>query len=251
MFSLLLFFFLNVREAMWFPSKIKSWVAFGLPYLLIELFYFGMPVVRMDGRCTVTWLPNFLGWIDHHISLAMGLHPRAVRSAARGAPLLESRSSSRGGLGCAPPAPFPQIHPWCSSFLNDVPLPSSSWFSLVVRIIKRRRINRWINFTYNSLEVACVHPPSPLRKEGDPVRFFLGEGAGLLTLIANRFDTLTVKQWKTDKQWCYCFLRPLRKHLTSSSYITLLHGSNLRLELFTTDKDTNCYVKKVCKIPLY
>ena len=25
-------------------------VAFGLPYLLIELFYIGMPVVRTDGR---------------------------------------------------------------------------------------------------------------------------------------------------------------------------------------------------------
>ena len=27
-----------------------SSVAFGLPYLLIELFYIGVPVVRMDGR---------------------------------------------------------------------------------------------------------------------------------------------------------------------------------------------------------
>ena len=121
------FFFLNVREATWFPSKIKPWVVFGLPYLLIELFYIGMPVVRMDGRCTVTWLPDILGWVDYHISLTMGLRPRAARSAARGDPLLESRSSSRGGgggVGCAPPAPSPWIRPWCSS---DVPLPSSSW----------------------------------------------------------------------------------------------------------------------------
>ena len=29
-------------------------VAFGLPYLLIELFYIGMPVVRTDGQCTIT-----------------------------------------------------------------------------------------------------------------------------------------------------------------------------------------------------
>ena len=35
-----------------------------------------MPVVQTDGR-TVTWLPNFLGWVDYHISLAMGLRPRA------------------------------------------------------------------------------------------------------------------------------------------------------------------------------
>ena len=43
-----------------FPSKspgghaisfqTKPRVAFGLPYLLIELFYIGMPVVRTDGR---------------------------------------------------------------------------------------------------------------------------------------------------------------------------------------------------------
>ena len=30
--------------------QIKPWVAFGLPYLLIELFYIGIPVVRTDGR---------------------------------------------------------------------------------------------------------------------------------------------------------------------------------------------------------
>ena len=60
--------------------QIKPWVAFGLPYLLIELFYVGMPVVRTDGggravrRCTVTWIPNFPGWCI----LAMGLRPRAT-----------------------------------------------------------------------------------------------------------------------------------------------------------------------------
>ena len=58
--------------------QIKPWVAFGLPYLLIELFYIGIPVVRTDGRaggrpCTVTWLPNFLGWVVYHISLPMVL----------------------------------------------------------------------------------------------------------------------------------------------------------------------------------
>ena len=46
--------------------QIKPWIAFGLPYLLIELFYIGMHVLQTDGRslarCTVTWLPNFLGW---------------------------------------------------------------------------------------------------------------------------------------------------------------------------------------------
>ena len=78
--TLLFFFFLKVRAAM-----LKPWVAFGLPHLLIELFYIGMPVVGTDGRslsrCTVTWLPHFLGCVDYHICWAMGL------SAARWAPL--------------------------------------------------------------------------------------------------------------------------------------------------------------------
>ena len=49
-------------------SRQNNRAAFGLPYLLIELFYIGMPAVRTDGhlggRCTITWLPNFLGWVD-------------------------------------------------------------------------------------------------------------------------------------------------------------------------------------------
>ena len=44
-----------------------------LPYFLIEVFYIGMPVVWTDGWCTVTWLPNFLGWIVYHIFLPMVL----------------------------------------------------------------------------------------------------------------------------------------------------------------------------------
>ena len=36
---------------------------------------------RSVGRCTVTWSPNFLGWVDYRISLAMGLRRSAVRGA--------------------------------------------------------------------------------------------------------------------------------------------------------------------------
>ena len=75
----LVFFSLKVRAAMRFFS-----VAFGLPYLLIELFYIGVPVVRTDGRSVgrgavpVTWLPIFLGWVD---LLSYGApHARASRS---------------------------------------------------------------------------------------------------------------------------------------------------------------------------
>ena len=80
--TLLLFFLSKSPGGHVISFQIKPWVAFGLPYLLIELFYIGMPVVRTDGRslarCTVTWLPNFLGWVDYHISLAIGLRPRAT-----------------------------------------------------------------------------------------------------------------------------------------------------------------------------
>ena len=69
--TLLLFFLSKSPGGHAISFQIKPWVAFGLPYLLIELFYIGMPVVRTDGRaggrCTVTWLPNFLGWVVYHI----------------------------------------------------------------------------------------------------------------------------------------------------------------------------------------
>ena len=85
--TLLLFFLSKSPGGHVISFEIKPWVVFGLPYLLIELFYIGVPVVRTVGRgsvgrCTVTWLPNFLGWVDYHISLAMGLRPRAVLGAA-------------------------------------------------------------------------------------------------------------------------------------------------------------------------
>ena len=83
--TLLLFFLSKSPGGHVISFQIKPWVAFGLPYLLIELFYIGMPVVRTDGRCTVTWLPNFLPWEDYHISIAMALR------AALGAPLKTER----------------------------------------------------------------------------------------------------------------------------------------------------------------
>ena len=36
-----------------FIDSLVAQVAFGLPYLLIDLFYIGMPVVRTDGRLLV------------------------------------------------------------------------------------------------------------------------------------------------------------------------------------------------------
>ena len=83
----LLFFFLSKSPGVHAISfQIKPWVAFGLPYPLIELFYIGVPVVRTDGWSggrTVTWLPKFLGCIGYQIFLPMVLRfPRARESSA-------------------------------------------------------------------------------------------------------------------------------------------------------------------------
>ena len=48
--TLLLFFLSKSPGCHVISFQIKPWVAFGLPYLLIELFYIGMSVVRTDGR---------------------------------------------------------------------------------------------------------------------------------------------------------------------------------------------------------
>ena len=48
--TLLLFFLSKSPGGHVISFQIKPWVAFGFPYLLIELFYIGMPVVRTDGR---------------------------------------------------------------------------------------------------------------------------------------------------------------------------------------------------------
>ena len=47
---------------------------------------------RSLARCTVAWLRNFLGWVDYHLSLAMGLGPRAAIRAEREAPLLHKQT---------------------------------------------------------------------------------------------------------------------------------------------------------------
>ena len=50
-YTTLLLFFLSKSPGGHVTSfQIKPWVAFGLLYLLIELFYIGMPVLRRDGQ---------------------------------------------------------------------------------------------------------------------------------------------------------------------------------------------------------
>ena len=83
--STLLFSFLSKRPDGHEISRQKHFELPVVSYLLTELFYTGMPVVRTVGRSdgrTVKWLPKFLGLMDYQIFLGMGLHSRA-----RGAPL--------------------------------------------------------------------------------------------------------------------------------------------------------------------
>ena len=57
-------------------SRQKSRVPVGLPYLLIELFFIGMPVAGTDARAgghMMTWLPKFLGCIDNQLFLPIML----------------------------------------------------------------------------------------------------------------------------------------------------------------------------------
>ena len=89
------FFFLIVRAAMRFLSKWNLELHFGchtcwLNYFTLVCLWCGRTVGRAGGRCTVTWLPIFLGWIVYHISLPMVL--RCARSRTR-APLLNQRRS--------------------------------------------------------------------------------------------------------------------------------------------------------------
>ena len=83
--TLLLFFLSKSPGGHSISFQIKPWVAFRLLYLLIELFYIRIPVLRTDsrpvGRCTVTWLPTFLGWGVYHIFLPMVLRCTRESSA--------------------------------------------------------------------------------------------------------------------------------------------------------------------------
>ena len=93
-FPLFVFVFIDslvvkTRVAMRFPAKITSsciWVAMPVDWVILHWYACGADG-RLVGR-TVTWLPKFLEWVDHHIFLGMGLRSRALWA------LLSSSSSS-------------------------------------------------------------------------------------------------------------------------------------------------------------
>ena len=53
-----------------------------LSYFTLVCLWCGRTVSRAVDRCTVTWLPNFLGWVDYFIFLPMVLHWRASRESS-------------------------------------------------------------------------------------------------------------------------------------------------------------------------
>ena len=87
--TLLLLFFLSKSQGGHAISfQIKPWVAFGLPYLHVDWVIWhwyawvadGRSLGRAGGRCTVTWLPNFLGRVVYHIFFTHGASLRAFRA---------------------------------------------------------------------------------------------------------------------------------------------------------------------------
>ena len=66
------------RPCDFFPNKTLSciWVAIPVDWIILHWYACGT-----DGRCTVTWLPNFLGWVVYHIFLPMVLRCARESSA--------------------------------------------------------------------------------------------------------------------------------------------------------------------------
>ena len=81
--TLLLFFLSKSLGGHAISFQIKPWAHLGchtcwLIYFTLVCLWCGRTVGRAGGRCTVTWLPNFLGWVFYHILL-----PMVLRSALR------------------------------------------------------------------------------------------------------------------------------------------------------------------------
>ena len=76
------------RRTLWFPAKMTSnciWVTIPVDWVILHWYACGAEgrsLGRAGGRCTVTWLPNFLGWVDYFIFLPIVLRWRASRARA-------------------------------------------------------------------------------------------------------------------------------------------------------------------------
>ena len=94
----LLLFFLSKSlgsHAIFFPNKTLSyiWVAIPVDWIILHWYVCGAGG-RSGGRCTVTWLPNFLGWAVYHISLPMLL--RCARFARESSAMMMMTWVPRG-----------------------------------------------------------------------------------------------------------------------------------------------------------
>ena len=70
--TLLLFFLSKSPGGHVISFQIKPWVAFGLPYLLIEVFYIGIPVVRTDGWAGDRSVGRLVGVRSRHYQIFFG-----------------------------------------------------------------------------------------------------------------------------------------------------------------------------------
>ena len=92
--TLLLFFLFKSPggHAIFFPNKTLSciWVAIPVDWIFLHWYACGVDG-RSGGRCTVTWLPNFLGWVVYHIFLPMVL--RCARFARESSAIITKDQS--------------------------------------------------------------------------------------------------------------------------------------------------------------
>ena len=81
------FFFLKVLAAVRYFFQIKPWVTFGMPYLLIELFYIGISVVRTDGRAVGVRSRDYQIFSDGQFTTFLYPWCSAARASRAKAPL--------------------------------------------------------------------------------------------------------------------------------------------------------------------
>ena len=118
-----------------------------------------MPVVRTDGR-TVTWLPNFLGWVDYHIFLPMVF--RFARESSAINNFSSERVDSKGLYGrwrLLPSVPIAPLHltPSTSRFMHTKTLNVNKICVADIRFF--RSVEIWRLFLVDSPFSHCPYAP--------------------------------------------------------------------------------------------
>ena len=139
-----------------FPAKIASsciWVAIPVDWVILDWYACGADG-RSLGRCTVTWLPNFLGWVDYFIFLPMVLRWRASRARA---PLSSFRAKAHL-----------VFHWW---LYNKFCYSLEGFLLLLLRVFHQMT---WL--------VSSLQNPAPLKGEGT-TQHHLGEPSAILSFF--------------------------------------------------------------------